>query len=110
MGKYLDLVRDSRTPVSEVTDTELQGSGETARRGGQFLPEPKHSEARRLLDAGWKPKVSFGGETIWQRPDTGFYRSEEAAVCLLSRVEDASKVRLRKRGKREAVTQRGIVR
>ena len=39
-------------------------------------------EHRRLLAAGWNPKVRLG-KTIWERPDNGFYVSEEMALHLL---------------------------
>lgn len=32
----------------------------------------------QLLSAAWKPEDSFGMR-IWERPDTGFYVSEEMA-------------------------------
>lgn len=54
-------------------------------------PEPANSadldsaNACRLTEAGWKPKVSFGGVVIWERPDNGFYVSEEMALCLMER-------------------------
>jgi hypothetical protein len=47
-------------------------------------PEPKTDteDARRLLEAGWKPKASFG-RVIWERPDTGFWVCEEVALYFL---------------------------
>ena len=39
-------------------------------------------EARRLLAAGFEPKER-DGKTIWQRPDTGFWVSQEMALHLL---------------------------
>ncbi len=36
----------------------------------------------KLLAAGWQPKERCG-KTIWQRPDDGFYVSQEAALHFL---------------------------
>ncbi len=44
-------------------------------------------EHRPLLAAGWKPKVLMG-KTIWERPDDGFYFSEEMALLLMDGTED----------------------
>jgi hypothetical protein len=57
---------------------------------------------RKLMEAGWKPKRSFGEVVIWERPDTGFYVSEEVAVRLLDRWN----VSLQKWGNCGEVTQR----
>jgi hypothetical protein len=57
---------DGPTPVVDVQTAEkLSGSwGE---------------EERRLIAAGWKPKVR-GGKIIWKRPDNGFYVSQEVSI------------------------------
>jgi hypothetical protein len=39
-------------------------------------------EERRLIAAGWKPKERCG-KIIWERPDDGFYVSQEAAIHFL---------------------------
>ena len=39
-------------------------------------------EARKLSAASWKPKERCG-KTIWKRPDTGFYYSQEVAAHFL---------------------------
>ena len=67
MVDYLELARRARKPKSNtkaVTNTQ-----ET---------DP---EARRLLAAGFEPKER-GGMIIWQRPDTGFWVSQEMALHL----------------------------
>jgi hypothetical protein len=98
MGKYLELIR-------EVRRRELERTRAESREGKKAEALALESvNGRRLVAAGWKPKVSFGGKVIWQRPDNGFYYSEEAALCLLSRMEGS----LQKRGKRREVTQRGM--
>ena len=62
---------DGPTPVVDVQTAEkLSGSwGE---------------EERRLIAAGWKPKVR-GGLIIWANPETGFYYSQKVALHLLKR-------------------------
>lgn len=86
MGRYLDIA--DTIPRAEPT---RQGADPT---DSLDLKKPESEadteNARRLLEAGWKPKISFGERVIWERPDTGFYRSEEAAICLLelNRSED----------------------
>jgi len=42
------------------------------------------SDGRKLKAAGFKPKAR-GGKIIWQRPDTGFWVSQEMASHLLER-------------------------
>jgi hypothetical protein len=96
MGKYLELIREVRRRELEETRAESR-EGEKAEACAS-----ESANGRRLVAAGWEPKVSFGGKVIWQRPDNGFYCSEEAALCLLSRTEGS----LQKRGKRLEVTQR----
>jgi hypothetical protein len=39
-------------------------------------------EERRLMAAGWEPKERCG-RIIWQRPDNGFYYSQEVALHFL---------------------------
>jgi hypothetical protein len=39
-------------------------------------------QAHKLSAAGWEPKERCG-KTIWKRPDTGFYCSQEMAVHFL---------------------------
>jgi hypothetical protein len=79
VGRYLDIA--DTIPRTEPT---RQGADPT---DSLDLKKPESEadteNARRLLEAGWKPKVSFFERVIWERPDTGFYRSEEAAICLL---------------------------
>ena len=65
---------------------------ELARRAQGTESEPKavtntqetDPETRRLLAAGFEPKER-GGKTIWQRPDTGFWVSQEMALHLSGR-------------------------
>jgi hypothetical protein len=96
MGKYLELIRGVRRPELEKIRAESR-----EREKAEALAA-ESANGRRLVAAGWKPKVSFGGKVIWQRPDNGFYYSEEAALCLMSRMEGS----LQERGKRLEVTQR----
>ena len=90
---YLELLRRSKA--------RRRGSshGDEAK---QDLPEPRHEEAgglavhlapsadhRRLEEAGYRPKISFGGRVIFERPDTGFWVSEEMALHLLDKNKEA---------------------
>ncbi len=74
MGRYLDIAKgvSLREPESAIPSASLAD-----------LTKPDNENARRLLEAGWTPKVSFGRRVIWERPGTGFYYSEEAAICVL---------------------------
>jgi hypothetical protein len=40
------------------------------------------TEVRKLLAAGWKPKVRCG-KVIWESPHNGFYYSQEMALHIL---------------------------
>ncbi len=74
MGRFLDIAKGVSRRGSEPAGPSAS------------LPDPSNpanENARRLLEAGWVPKVSFGGRVIWERPDTGFYYSEETAICVL---------------------------
>ena len=77
MGKYLDIVREARKREQERAEPEPDKIYRAA------PPSLESPNARRLLDADWKPKVSFGGKVIWERPDNGFYCSEESALHFL---------------------------
>ena len=86
---YLKVLRDSKTRRSEsIQRGEVQ----------QDAPEPQCEEAgalgakpvssadhQRLEEAGYKSKISFGGRVIWERPDTGFWVSQEMALHLLEK-------------------------
>ena len=87
MGRYLELAR------------EIANAGPAPRNPTK--PETETATDRRLEEAGWKPKESFGGVVVWERPDTGCYVSEEMALHLLNRSDPDN----RKRGKRGEVTQ-----
>jgi hypothetical protein len=67
----------------------------------QDAPEPQCEEAgalaakpassadhQRLEEAGYRPKISFGERVIWERPDTGFWVSQEMALQLLEKSKD----------------------
>lgn len=45
-------------------------------------------EGRKLESAGFEPKER-GGKIIWQRPDTGFWVSQEMALHLLKKGKEA---------------------
>ena len=84
---YLALLRQSKARRRESSHSD---------EAKWDLPESQCEEARtlavlpvssaayrRLEEAGYKPKVSFGERVIWERPDTGFYVSQEMALHLL---------------------------
>ena len=83
---YLRLLRQSRTDRNESRQSEAERDLSAPRHrnddGAAELPN-RGGDALRLTAAGYRPKVSFFGRIIWQRPDTGFYVSEEMALHLL---------------------------
>ncbi len=82
---YLRLLRQSRARRNEPRSRET-GDLSTFRRQDDecsvMLPV-RSVDAQRLTTAGYRPKVSFFERVIWERPDTGFYVSEEMALHLL---------------------------
>jgi hypothetical protein len=74
LGRYLDIAKG-------IPRTEPEPPIPSAYPKDPTKPDTEN--ARRLLEAGWKPKVSFGGKVIWERPDTGFWVSEQMALHLL---------------------------
>ncbi len=82
---YLRLLRQSRARRNEPRSREA-GDLSTFRRQDDecsvMLPV-RGVDAQRLTTAGYRPKVSFFERVIWERPDTGFYVSEEMALHLL---------------------------
>jgi hypothetical protein len=90
---YLELLRWSKARRRESSHRD---------EAKQDLPEFHHETAgalavhpvpsadhRRLEVAGYRPKISFGGRVIWERPDTGFWVSEEMALHLLNKNKEA---------------------
>ena len=82
MSSYLKLARriradreEARSQLTSEAVTEL----ETSR---QNRPIHLDSEGRKLETASFEPKER-GGKTIWQRPDTGFWVSQEMALYLV---------------------------
>ena len=94
MGKYLDLIeaadRARRSPTRTPLAADRNTASGVADNGKNPMPLTAGPETHSLLAAGWRPKVRLG-KTIWQRPDTGFWVSQEVALYLLeskSREED----------------------
>jgi hypothetical protein len=83
---YLKLLRQSQARRNEPRSREVGRDLSTFRRQDDecsvMLPVPC-ADAQRLTTAGYRPKVSFFERVIWERPDTGFYVSEEMALHLL---------------------------
>ena len=86
LGKYLDLIeaaeRATRSPVLTMRATDRNTASSVADDGESPTPLSGDREARKLVAAGWKPKIRLG-KTIWQRPDTGFWVSQEMALHLM---------------------------
>ena len=88
MSGYLDLARRIRA-TQERSEGEsrswLASEAATDARPPQQA-EVVHltSDGRKLKAAGFNPKAR-GGKIIWQRPDTGFWVSQEMALHLLER-------------------------
>jgi len=88
MSGYLDLarrIRATRKRSNEESRSRLASEAATNARLPQQA-EVVHLtfEGRKLKAAGFKPRAR-GGKVIWQRPDTGFWFSQEMALRLLER-------------------------
>jgi hypothetical protein len=90
---YLELLRRSRARRRESSygDEEKQALPEFQHEEAEALavhlaPSAEH---RRLEEAGYRPKISFGRRVIWERPDTGFWVSEEMALHHLNKNKEA---------------------
>ncbi len=79
MGRYLDIAKE--IPLRDSASANRSAD----------LTKPESENTRRLLKAGWKPKISFGEKMIWERPENGFYYSEEAAICVLELTRSANR-------------------
>lgn len=93
MGRYLELLRASRASPEREPSARRRKDGAPRERpaserreheGPSVVPVPS-ANASRLQSAGYRPKESFFGRIIWERPDTGFYVSEEMALWLLDK-------------------------
>jgi hypothetical protein len=86
LAKSLDLIEAAdgvrRSPVRPPQATDPNTASQVADNGESPAPLTADTEARRLVAAGRKPKIRLG-KTIWQRPDTGFWVSQEIALQLL---------------------------
>jgi hypothetical protein len=106
LARFLDLIEAAdgvrRSPVQPLQATDPNTASQVADNSESPAPLTADTEARRLVAAGRKPKTRLG-KTIWQRPDTGFWVSQEMALHLLDGTERSEQ----KRGKAGRVTQRG---
>ena len=87
MSGYLDLARRIRAARERSEESKSWLASEAATNvRSRHQPEVVHltSDGRKLKAAGFKPKAR-GGKIIWQRPDTGFWVSQEMASHLLER-------------------------
>ena len=80
---YLKLLRQSKARRKEFnSDDEAKRDlveSQWEQPGASAVFPVSSADHRRLKEAGFKPKVSFRKRMIWERPDTGFYYSEEIA-------------------------------
>ena len=84
MNGYLELARRSRTRREEswhCPTSEAVAGMQPVRHNRSIHLGP---EGRRVQSAGFEPKER-GGKIIWERPDTGFWVSQEMALHLLER-------------------------
>jgi hypothetical protein len=85
--RYLEVLRQSRSRRRESShgdESKRDSPKSQCEEDGALTVLPvASSEHRRLEEAGYKPKFSFWKRVIWERPDTGFYYSEEVALYLL---------------------------
>ena len=84
MSSYLELARRGRARLEESGPQLVSDAVKDTRAVRQHRPLHLDSEGRTLETAGFTPKER-GGKIIWQRPDTGFWVSQEMALHLLER-------------------------
>jgi len=86
---YLKLLRDSKTRRREsIHRSEVQQDAPDPRceeTGALAAKLVSNADHQRLEEAGYKPKISFGGRVIWERPDTGFWVSQHMALHLFEK-------------------------
>ena len=82
MSRYLKIARS-------VPDTRWQTESANnvpeplaSRNATSSVPDAEENAHQRLREAGWKSKRRCG-LTIWQRPTSGFFYSQEMAVYFL---------------------------
>jgi hypothetical protein len=79
---YLQLARRSRARREEFGSRPASEAVTDMKAIQQNRPINLDPEGRKLEAAGFEPKER-GGKIIWQRPDTGFWVSQEMALHLL---------------------------
>ena len=82
MGLIEAADRARRSPVRHPQATDQNTVLGVADDSESPTPLTNDAEACTLVAAGWKPKIRFG-RTIWERPDAGFWISQELALHLL---------------------------
>jgi hypothetical protein len=84
---YLKLLRQSKAGRRESDRRDEVRRDPPEPRRGETEARAAHpvssADYQRLEEAGYGPKVSFFGRVLWERPDTGFYVSQEMALHLL---------------------------
>jgi hypothetical protein len=84
MSGYLELARQVRARQNEPGLRPASEAATDVQTVRQSRPVHFDPEGRKLEAAGFKPKER-GGKVIWQRPDTGFWVSQEMALDLVER-------------------------
>ena len=89
---YLELLRRSKARRRKSSHGD-EAQQEAPRPRGEGIEAPaakpvSSADHRHLEEAGYRPKISFGGRVIWERPDTGFWVSEEMALHLLEKSKE----------------------
>lgn len=93
----MELLRSSRVerePLGDSYEEETVEAQPTSRRRETVSPQIislPSTDTLKLSAAGHRSKVSFSKRVIWQSPDTGFWFSEDMALCFLERSNSENK-------------------
>lgn len=82
MSGYLELARRNRARRERSESQSTDEAATDPQAAQQTRPIHLDSEGRELEAAGFEPKERCG-KIIWQRPDTGFWVSQEMALHIL---------------------------
>jgi hypothetical protein len=99
VGKYLEIAR--RVSEGRQTPSVIAGRGQGDEGYAKNALYAVGPDSRRLLAAGWTPKVR-SGKTIWASPRTGFWYSQEVALELVRLDERPPGPNLRDEGASDA--------
>jgi len=82
MSGYLDLAKRRRACAGKLRFQPASEAVTDAQAVRRDRPILLSTDGRKLESAGFKPKERCG-RIIWQKPDTGFWVSQEMALHLL---------------------------